>query len=247
MSARRVGASARSAPPWLVLLERSLERNKDDRSARYFQLATVRADGTPANRTVVFRGFHAPASGSGRRTDLKFVTDARSSKVADVEHCSWCEACWYFGETREQYRITGALRLVRAGVIAGAGNDNDDDDDEEEEEEGQRRSAAALAQARVQQWRALSDAARAQFYWPSPRSPQSSDDRERVREVSAAADSAPVPDAFCLALLTPHTVDHVQLASAPQRRTLYARVRAGEDSARGDAACCEWRVQEVNP
>jgi pyridoxamine 5'-phosphate oxidase len=44
--------------PWRSALARALHRNRALVYARYFQLATVRADGRPANRTVVFRGFY---------------------------------------------------------------------------------------------------------------------------------------------------------------------------------------------
>ena len=42
---------------WRASLVLALYRNRHVAQARYLQLATVRADGRPANRTVVFRGF----------------------------------------------------------------------------------------------------------------------------------------------------------------------------------------------
>jgi len=71
------------------------------------QLATIRADNRPANRTV-FRGFLEDTD------QLKFVIDARSQKVDQIFHQPWAEACWYFPETHEQFRITGCLTLVQA-------------------------------------------------------------------------------------------------------------------------------------
>jgi len=35
--------------------------------AKYFQLATVKPDGKPANRTVVYRGFRGPSRVPSRR------------------------------------------------------------------------------------------------------------------------------------------------------------------------------------
>ena len=65
---------------------------------RYVQIATVREDGRPANRTVVFRGF------LWETEKLTFVTDSRSCKVQEVAKNPWCELAWYFPDSREQYR-----------------------------------------------------------------------------------------------------------------------------------------------
>ena len=125
--------------PWRLPLAHALHRNRSLAHCRYLQLATVQADGRPANRTVVFRGFL-------EKTDqLKFAIDARSQKVEQVNHYSWGEACWYFTKTREQFRISGTLVVVQA---------NHPD--------------AALKQARQATWNELSDNARLQFAWPHP-------------------------------------------------------------------------------
>lgn len=50
-----------SLAPWRPVLAKSLRLNRALTYARYFQLATLRGDGRPANRTVVLRGF-APDS-----------------------------------------------------------------------------------------------------------------------------------------------------------------------------------------
>ena len=128
-----------SLAPWRSLLARALHNNRSLPYARYFQLATVRADGRPANRTVVFRGFLEDTN------QLKIITDSRSQKADQIQHQSWGEACWYFPKTREQFRFTGQLTLV------GADDPN-----------------SALKKARQRTWQDLSDAARLQFAWPDP-------------------------------------------------------------------------------
>ena len=60
------------AAPWRTLLQQSLRRNEKVRHSRYFQIATVRPDGRPANRTVVYRGFLWDTDA------ITFVTDIRS-------------------------------------------------------------------------------------------------------------------------------------------------------------------------
>ncbi|MBE9113947.1 pyridoxamine 5'-phosphate oxidase family protein, partial [Nodosilinea sp. LEGE 07298] len=122
--------------PWRSPLARALHRNRSKPYSRYFQLATVTAEGRPANRTVVFRGF-LPDTNS-----LTVVTDQRSAKVTDIAAHSWAEACWYFTETREQFRLAGPIQVVGAAADS------------------------ALTEARQKAWDSLSDNARQQFYWP---------------------------------------------------------------------------------
>jgi hypothetical protein len=52
-------------PPWKARIKQSLVQNSSLVYAKYVQLATVRPDGTPACRTVVFRwvGNVHPAAG----------------------------------------------------------------------------------------------------------------------------------------------------------------------------------------
>jgi PPOX class probable FMN-dependent enzyme len=131
-----------SLAPWRSRLTLALERNPQP-NARYLQLATVGADNRPANRTVVFRGFYVDTD------KLKFVVDARSQKITQIEQQPWAEACWYFPETREQFRISGSLTLVIANY-----------------------PDLALQQARQNTWQELSDAARLQYTWPDPGQPK---------------------------------------------------------------------------
>jgi PPOX class probable FMN-dependent enzyme len=193
-----------SLAPWRSLLSQALERNCSLAYARYLQLATVRADGRPANRTLVFRGFLADTA------RLKFVTDARTQKIAEIEHQPWAEACWYFPQTREQFRITGALKLVKADC-----------------------ADVNLQQARQISWQELSEAARLQFAWP---------DSGRTK-ADAAAFEPPLPPVdkplpnFCLLLLEPVQVDHLELRGEPQNRTIYSWCDREQS----------WSTQAVNP
>lgn len=100
-----------SAAPWKAQLQKSLQKNRSLANARYVQLATIKPDGKPANRTIVFRC--APSMSArlaqgftmwvltcailsacgvcslcrgflGESNDLTFVTDSRSSKVSHM-------------------------------------------------------------------------------------------------------------------------------------------------------------------
>lgn len=189
--------------PWRSALSRALHRNRSLVYARYLQLATVRQDGQPTNRTLVFRGF------LDHTNQLKFVTDARSAKVEQITHQNQAEACWYFPKTREQFRLTGTLSLISAG-----------------------HPQTELEAARRSMWQELSEGGRLQFAWPYP-------GKVRIAESNFAP---PPPNAehpvanFCLLLLDPRQVDHLELRGEPQNRWIY--LSHGADS---------WSTQAINP
>ncbi len=192
--------------PWRSPLARAIYRNRSRPHSRYGQLATVAINGRPTNRTVVFRGFY------DRSNALMFVTDGRSAKVKDLAHSPWGELCWYFTLTREQFRLAGAILLVTADT-----------------------ADPALLQARQERWESLSEASRQSFYWPTP--------AERRREDPAAFEVAldiskalNPPPTFCLGLLQPDGVDHLELRGDPQTRTQYQSSGGGQ-----------WTATTVNP
>lgn len=193
-----------SLAPWRSPLARALHLNRSLVNARYVQLATVREDGRPANRTVVFRGFLDPTD------QLKFITDDRSQKLEQIASQPWGEICWYFPKTREQFRLLGQLKAIQA---------NHPDLD--------------LVQARQRQWQDLSDAARLQFDWPEPRQPRAGAD---AFQPSSPEPTQPLAN-FCLLLLDPVQVDHLELRGEPQNRSLY-------QSSPGQK---NWSIEVVNP
>lgn len=190
-------------PPWRSHLAEALDRNRSQPYSRYFQLATVQANGQPANRTLVFRGF------LGDTNQIKIITDLRSEKINQIQQQAWGEICWYFTETREQFRIAGELSLITAT--------HPDPD---------------FQKHRQLTWKELSDNARLQFAWPHPR-------EEKAKK---EAFSPPFPDPveplsdFCLLLLNPVKVDHLELRSDPQNRHLYHYQET-----------TGWSVQSINP
>ena len=157
-----------SLAPWRSLITRALHQNRSLVYARYVQLATVRENGFPANRTVVFRGFLDDTN------QLKFITDIRSEKAEQISKQPAAEICWYFPNTREQFRITGELILISAD------------------------SHPHLQPARIKMWQELSDAARLQFAWPIP-----GDMRVQTPEAFTppAPDNIQPLENFCLLLL----------------------------------------------
>jgi pyridoxamine 5'-phosphate oxidase len=138
---------------------------------------------------------------------LRFIIDRRSQKIDQIHTQPWAELCWYFPKTREQFRLSGTLTLVP-----------EDDPDE------------SLSKARSTLWQELSDAARSQFAWAAPRQPKT----EPL--VSVPLDAIEPHPNFCLLLLEPVEVDHLELRGEPQNRFLY--VRQDQEN---------WVKEEVNP
>jgi len=152
------------------------------------QLATVQANNRPANRTVVFRGFLEDSN------SLKFVTDRRSQKVEQIAENPGGALCWYFPKTREQFRISGQLKVVSA---------TEEDVD--------------LLHLREMAWLALSEGARSQFAWPHPGQPKGNSETALQESVNLATPLEP----FCLLLFIPHEVDHLELREQPHHRCSY--------------------------
>jgi hypothetical protein len=150
----------------------------------------VDSEGLPHCRTVVFRGF-LPVDGDGYDNckAMKMITDLRSEKVEQISHSPACEMVWWFSETSEQFRLSGNLRLVTSS------------------------DTGPLSLARTQQWSALSDMAREQFFWRSPGKTY-----EGLVSVPAGGrdDSTgkvlPPPENFALLLLFPHKVKYLRLS-----------------------------------
>jgi pyridoxamine 5'-phosphate oxidase len=143
---------------------------------------------------------------------LKFITDDRSDKIEQIVQQPWGELCWYFPKTREQFRLFGELAIVTAVE-----------------------TDTVLSKARDIQWQELSDSARLQFAWPHPSKPRGESDQFDV----PAPDPAQPPDNFCLLLLNPTQVDHLELRGNPQNRYRYDRIEPSDEA--------QWLTQEINP
>jgi hypothetical protein len=96
------------AAPWKLLLQQSLRKNDKLRHAKYMQIATVRPDGRPANRTVVFRGFLWD-------TDrLTFVTDARCAAASHQAAGARARCC---GQDAALFSGAWSCRSLREGAL----------------------------------------------------------------------------------------------------------------------------------
>lgn len=201
---------------WRASLERALQENPAPPD-RYFQLATIDSNGHPKNRTLVFREFD---EGGG----LLAITDCRSAKATELDHCNTVELCWYFRETREQFRIAGLARLIAAEADRdGAGRRSGVDEVPKQE---------SALRARI--WRGLSAAAQRQFFWPAPGAVADNSGQfvERPSHVHEPVGAA--PDTFAVILIQALEVDHLTLGSE------HLRINSTLESG-------HWRATRINP
>ncbi|MEB3170063.1 MAG: pyridoxamine 5'-phosphate oxidase family protein, partial [Synechococcaceae cyanobacterium] len=98
-----------SLPAWRPLLRGAREREGRSPWARWLQLATVAADGTPRVRTLVFRGWADAAA-------LDLLTDGRSAKPTELRHQNAVELCWLLPRARSQFRLRGQLEALATDV-----------------------------------------------------------------------------------------------------------------------------------
>jgi PPOX class probable FMN-dependent enzyme len=181
-----------TAPPWSALLDAAVRSGAAQPAAPYAQLATLRPDGRPANRTVVVRGLLEPGSRP------LVTTDARSAKAGQLAARPWAELCWFFPETREQFRLLGRVTLI--------GPDAADPD---------------LAAARARTWEALSEPSRRSFAWPPPGAPRAAPSAFETRTPTDP------PAWFTILVLDPEQVDHLDLKTDPHARTVFRREGGG--------------------
>lgn len=98
-------------PPWRALLRGAREREGRAPQARWLQLASVAADGTPRVRTLVFRGWSEAAA-------LDLLSDGRSAKAAELARQPAVELCWLLPRARCQFRLRGQVQALPAELEA---------------------------------------------------------------------------------------------------------------------------------
>ncbi|KAK7349412.1 hypothetical protein VNO77_06759 [Canavalia gladiata] len=124
---------------WKQLLLNALESNSHIKHSSFMQLATVGTNGTPSNRTVVFRGFQ------DNTDNIQINTDTRTRKIEELKLCSSAEICWYFTDSWEQFRINGNVDIIDWS-----------------------NSDPLKLQQRENSWFACSLRSRSQYLWPNP-------------------------------------------------------------------------------
>jgi hypothetical protein len=115
-------------------------------------------------------------------------TDRRSSKHAELIERGRVELCWYFLQSREQYRLRGEVELI------------------------------VNTEQRERIWAQLSLETRAQFNWPQPKESRGEDapSRDDSSSFQALVDASVHPN-FFLFKVVPHCVDHLSLGERHRR------------------------------
>ncbi len=179
------------AASWQELLSQAQLQNPQAHN-RFAQLATIQDVGSPrpAVRTVTVRFF----LDDGR---LLITTDSRADKVSELMANPACELCWYFTETRQQFRIQAKGHIITAT---------------------QARLEGKLDAALTKSWQQRSTASQQSLTWPQP--------RRRIDEPASYQHETPneVPNNFALLLLEVITVDYLNVAAQPHQRVLYSKL-----------------------
>ena len=234
-------------------LHASRSLNKGLEQARYAALSTVTEDGLPACRTVVIRDIHEDRA-------IVTTTDLRSKKITHLTHHSsllsptsaselasvtassspfaTTSLCWWFPQTKEQYRLRSRTVVVTSQT-----------------------SLPSLSLLRQRTWQTMSPPARSQFDAAPPgtvrqRTAQGDLDRYEAQHPSEEV----VSDNFALLLLYPVQVDYLYLPKAivsphPVAIEREGGIKDGErkesDQARWLLDWVEdeqrWKIEEVNP
>lgn len=180
-----------STPSWQALLDTAQHNNLQPHN-RFAQLATVQcgSEPRPAVRTVTVRFF----MDDGR---LLITSDMRNEKVMELAANPACELCWYFTESREQFRLSGRAQVIDA---AQAGLE------------------AKLDGALQRTWSERSVKSQQSITWPQPKR-----HLESIERFELPAPSKP-PVQMALILIDVGSVDYLDLTSNPHQRVLFTKL-----------------------
>jgi pyridoxamine 5'-phosphate oxidase len=179
-----------SLPLWRECLVKAQQENASKQHCRYMQLATCDVAGVPNCRTLVFRGFAANSDSLIAHTDL------RSEKITHIRVNSRGEICWYFSETREQFRLAGMIEIVAT-------------------------EEHYLGEIRKQHWQELSSLARASYYQTTPCTPFIGAQENNKKQITNEKMNVTPANTFALLMFKPSSVDHLSLKPTPQERTFH--------------------------
>ena len=227
--------------PIPLLLSNSISKNKSySKTTRikfkiidslWTQLSTIGTDGYPSNRTIVFRGFlhdYIKLNDSVSDPILIFCTDLRSQKVKELELNPKSSLCWYFPDTKEQFRLNGDAFILQNSIQV-------------KNENALNISPQEIQDVKLSVWKNISNKTRAQFSWPHPKHPIDTESTNVPLEKMELNDDmeSDALNNFGLLLLIPNRVDYLKFRNVgpfPNQRYLYSKRK--DDS---------WDVEQVNP
>ncbi len=184
-------------PKWRQSLDHSLQLQSRAPESKFFQVASLGVKGSIENRTMVFRGF-AEASNT-----LLAITDIRSEKYQEWIANPSAQLCWYFTQTREQFRISAKVRLLNINVLA------------------PNTTANSLNAAEIINitWNNLSPTAKQQFDWPAPKT-----DTIDIPKAPSTLSSQQINKHFVVVCFDVYKVDYLNLTTIPQTREIHTKL-----------------------
>ena len=106
-------------PLWRKNLQNALRENQTLPNCRFVQLSTMRINGTPASRTIVFRGFLEDPKGDPSSV-LWFVGDLRTEKAEQVSlNCSLQSSSSQASCFAASYRGSGTVSRSLIHILRG--------------------------------------------------------------------------------------------------------------------------------
>ncbi len=171
------------AGEWIDLLKDALGL-EFGAGPRVCALGTVDGGNRPRVRTVVLRGLEG--------VELRFASDVRSGKNAQLRENRYAEACFYLPTLRQQFRVSGKATVSEA-------------------EEGRPEV--------LEVWQGLSEAGRAMFEWPGPGGEVAADAARAAAGVGG--DAGAMSENFSVICLRAEVVDHLDLNFLPHRRRIW--------------------------
>jgi len=203
-------------PRWRQSIARSLHAQRSKPESKFFQVASISEDNESGelsveNRTVVFRGFVDDSN------SFLAITDSRADKCEQWQQRPQAQICWYFTKTREQYRITSAVIMIGHQCIT-----------------AEKTESSNTASVRSSVWSSLSEKAKAQFFWPSPKQ------EINITPQDIGTDEKGIPDTFVVLVFNPTLVDYLNLRTEPQTRELHSIQYLNDETSK-------WSYTSVNP
>jgi pyridoxamine 5'-phosphate oxidase len=226
-----------AAPPQALAWKRSIQKAIKSNHmhmpyAKYVQLATVRPDGMPANRTVVFRGFGGPEGAEdkllfitvseGRMYPLFLFTVSYSLLLSFYKLSFQLPVSLFFvsrspppkdARSRKVEEVAKTPYAEVAWYFPGTrdqfrifGRLSIIGPGIQGAPGDMYNSDPFWQGLRESTWKGLTDAARSQFAWPVPGIPRLEEDEERFKDTRPDLKEGPPLDSFCLVVLDPQQV-----------------------------------------
>jgi len=145
--------------PWRAALTKSLRENRTISGCKNMEFVSSRLNQTILNRVVGFRGF-VPDEDGEPKDRLFFVVNSNTEKAEQVALDVEADVLWRFKLTKEEYRITGRVRTIRAHKGQRKYQEFQDIKKAEAEE------AESLLHYRRIAWNSCAPAERAAFMYP---------------------------------------------------------------------------------